>query len=106
MRRLYDGLIALLGLVCATYWFGNSGAGLVILWLECRRSRVRPDTVWVDVLDGDRLTFAHVGTYRIVVVGERSGRGEVFRDELAEVDWTRLRRRCLTIRQDGSSTGT
>ena len=105
MRRLYDGLIALLGLVCAVYWFGNSGAGLVILWLECRRSRALPDTAWLDVLEDDRLTFAHVGTYRIVVVGERSGRGEVFRDEVSEVDWTRLRRRCLTVRRCSAGDG-
>ena len=93
--------MALLGLVCAAYWFGNSGAGLVILWLECRRrapvAPVIAEPGWLDALHGDRITFTHVGTFRIVVIGERCGRREVFRDECSELEWTRLRRRCLTV---------
>ncbi len=99
LRYWHDALLLVLGVVCATYWFGNSGAGLVILWWESRRpSRTvsAPDTGWIETLDEDRLTFAYVGTWRMVVIGQRCGRRDVFRDELSAVAWTRLRRRCLT----------
>lgn len=100
LRGLHDALLVLLGVLCAAYWFGNSGFGLALLWWESRRARAAlqgpPDLGWIDTLDDDRLTFAHVGAYRVVVIGERCGRREVFRDEVSERAWVRLRRRCLS----------
>lgn len=99
LRDLHDALLVLLGVLCAAYWFGNSGAGLALLWWESRRARAvlqgPPDLTWIDTLDDDRLTFAYVGVHRVVVIGERCGRREVFRDEMSAPAWVRLRRRCL-----------
>ncbi|HEY5645505.1 MAG TPA: hypothetical protein VIS76_06175 [Pseudomonadales bacterium] len=93
--------MAVVGVLCAGYWFGNSGAGLALLWWESRRRSVsggrRSAAGWIDRLDDDELIFAYVGAYRIVVVGRRCGRREVFRDELSELAWVRLRRRCWAV---------
>ncbi|MGE0625448.1 MAG: hypothetical protein AB7I04_20010 [Pseudomonadales bacterium] len=102
LRHLYNGALALLAMICAAGWFGNSGAGLMLLWWESRRASAAgaatPDAAWLEDLEADELVFAHVGSLRIVVVGARLGRRDVFRDELAEESWTRLRRRCFRPR--------
>ena len=98
MRRLRDLLLTGLGVICAGYWFGSSGVGLAVLWLEARRATAeRPAGDWRRVLARERLTFSHVGTQRVLLVGERSGRIEVFRDEVSPADWAELRRGCLSV---------
>ena len=102
LRAWRDGLLAVLEVVCAAYWFGNSGAGLMVLWWACRcqdrrTSTTFVDTTWVKGLDNERIVFAYVGVWRVVLIGQNCGRREVFRDELSEVAWTRLKRYCLTV---------
>ncbi|MGD8416394.1 MAG: hypothetical protein PVH91_05010 [Pseudomonadales bacterium] len=104
MRRIRELLYAVLLLVGAGYGFGNSGVGLALLWLEVRRERrdgractLARERRWREIIETEQLTFAHVSPWRVLLVGERSGRVEVFRDEVTDPDWARLRRACLGI---------
>ncbi len=88
--------MAFLGLVCAGYWFGNTGLGLALLWMAARGIGSGPEAVaWRKVLAEERLTFSHVTARRVLLVGARSGRLEVFRDEVDPAGWAALRRGCL-----------
>lgn len=109
LRELHACVRMLLAVLCAAYWFGNSGLGLALLWWESRRSAASvaalPDDAWLQALENDELVFAHVGSLRVVVIGSRLGRHEVFRDELSEVAWIRLRRHCCGADRGEAATG-
>ena len=98
LRRLRDLLLTGLGLIAAGYWFGSSGVGLGLLWLAARRSPRggASGNAWRQMLTGERLTFCHIGVWRVLLVGEHGGRIEVFRDEVGPEDWAELRRVCLS----------
>jgi hypothetical protein len=89
---LHDGLLG----VCAWYWFGASGLALLLLWRLARRERSGPtDLDWRMLVESDELRFAHLTPWRVLLVGRGWRRCEIFRDELNDEDWARLRRLCI-----------
>ncbi len=101
-RSFWRLLERLLVVVCATFWFGNTGFGLALLLLVARH---RPSRI----PDAQRLLSAEVisvwvGRERILVRCARQGRLEIYRDEVSEANWAAIRRTVLSQPATGRST--
>jgi hypothetical protein len=99
VRRAFETLRLTLNLICGWVWFGSSGVALVCLWIAANRREGAGDGAVVS--DSGTVLFSHVTPFRVVFT-TRSGRFEVYRDEVSALEWARLRRRCLT---DQPATG-
>ncbi len=93
LRALWGLLEAVLLVVCASYWFGNTGAGLALLWLAV------PDRLRFEPGEAPRLEAMRpirLGCYRVCLRGADGRRHEIYRDELSPAQWAALKRRCFS----------
>ncbi len=91
-RRLGVVLEAGLLLACASYWFGNTGLGLAVLWLAVP-GRWQAEAVPAGAIDGLRPIW--LSQRRILARGAHGRRIAFYADEMGASEWAALRRRCL-----------
>ena len=101
-RRAWHLLEQVLLILCAFYWFGNTGAGLSLLFLVARYTPP-PIPCVASVLRAD-IRSVWIGRDRILVRCARQGRLEIYRGEVSEPDWAALRRALLAQPATGRST--
>ena len=85
-------LEALLCIVCAGFWFGNTGLGLATLWFA-GPGRFRAEPAPVGDLDGLRPVW--LSQRRLLLRGQDGRRVVFYRDEMDASQWAALKRRCL-----------
>jgi len=101
LRLCQESAYRVIGLLCAWLWFGNSGLALGVLWLVATRQRhgcQRSVDHWSALVESEMLSFVHMAPHRVLFVVRGAGRVEIFRDEVTQSDWARLRRSCLVGR--------
>ncbi len=91
-RTLWRAIEVMLLLACASFWFGNTGLGLTLLWLGCP-GRLGIESALPPSLAGMKPVW--VGQRRVRLGGEDGLRVDVYRDEMSPSEWASLKRQCL-----------